>query len=116
MKREFLLLAVVLLSGCGSINTVLREDDYAQRELTDLKTRCETIPRVYSGVAYDFCSLNAEYKYGTDTSGPLLAGALLDGVLSGALDTLALPYTLYHQANEGSMTIRRQTWTPEAKR
>lgn len=116
MKKEFLLSAVVLLTGCGSINTVLREDDYAQRELTDLKTRCETIPRVYSGVAYDFCSLNAEYKHPKDNAGPLLASALLDGALSGVLDTLVLPYTLYHQANEGSMIIKLQTWTPAIRK
>ena len=46
--------------GCGTINTVARGDYVTKRNLKKAKTYCESIPRVYSGVSYDFCRLNGE--------------------------------------------------------
>jgi uncharacterized protein YceK len=58
-------------------------------------------------VSYDFCSLNAPLKKGLDaqdhTNAPAIV--LVDVVMSGAFDTLLLPYTIYRQAADGSIVI-----------
>lgn len=91
----------LLLSGCGTVNTVLRDDLAATRELRKQKTYCQSIPRVYSGVAFDFCLLNAQ----PDVTGVLVPAVLVDIVASCALDTLALPYTIYRQSTDGNIGI-----------
>lgn len=54
--RTLAVLGIVSLavSGCGTFNTVFRDDIAATRELRKQKTYCEAIPRIYSGVAFDF--------------------------------------------------------------
>ncbi|MGY2288878.1 YceK/YidQ family lipoprotein [Pseudomonas sp. SDO528_S397] len=95
----------VALSGCGSLNTVLRDDVAATRELRRHKTYCQSIPRVYSGVAFDFCLLNAAPDY----TGVLVPLVLVDITASGIVDTVVLPYTLYRQNAEGNIGIY---WRP----
>ena len=89
------------LSGCGTVSTVLQNDEDAARSLRKQKTYCQSIPRVYSGLAYDFCVLNAP----PDPTGFLVPFVLLDLVLSGVGDTVTLPYTIYRQATDGNITI-----------
>ena len=48
-----------VLSGCGSALTVLQDEADVARDLRKQKTYCQSIPRIYSGLAYDFCVLNA---------------------------------------------------------
>lgn len=112
MRKGILGLAILLLSGCGTINTVFRDDEYSGRELRKLNTHCDEIARVYSGVTYNFCQLNAKPASNTDKSGGLLAGVLLDGAISGVLDTVVLPYTLYRQMADGNIVIPNSTWQP----
>jgi len=89
------------LSGCGTVSTVLQNDEDAARGLRKQKTYCQSIPRIYSGLAYDFCVLNAP----PDPTGVLVPLVLLDLALSGALDTVALPYTVYRQGADGNLRI-----------
>jgi uncharacterized protein YceK len=89
------------LSGCGTVSTVLQNDEDAARSLRKQKTYCQSIPRIYSGLAYDFCVLNAP----PDPTGVLVPLILLDLALSGALDTVALPYTVYRQGVDGNIRI-----------
>ncbi|KAF1033090.1 MAG: hypothetical protein GAK37_00231 [Pseudomonas sp.] len=96
---------VFVLSGCGTLNTVLRDDMAATRELRRQKTYCQTIPRVYSGLAFDFCLLNAPPDY----TGVLVPLVLLDITASGIADTVLLPYTLYRQNVDGNIGIY---WRP----
>ncbi|VVP96869.1 hypothetical protein PS918_03775 [Pseudomonas fluorescens] len=93
------------LSGCGTVATVLQDDAAAAQGLRRQKTYCQSIPRVYSGLAYDFCVLNAP----PDPTGVLVPLVLLDLALSGALDTVALPYTVYRQGQDGNISIY---WRP----
>lgn len=81
----------LVLAGCGTVSTVLQDDASAAQGLRKQKTYCQSIPRVYSGLAYDFCVLNAP----PDPTGMLVPFVLLDLALSGVLDTAVLPYTLY---------------------
>ncbi|MFJ2488688.1 YceK/YidQ family lipoprotein [Pseudomonas sp. NPDC087639] len=90
-----------VLSGCGSALTVLQDDADVARDMRKQKTYCQSISRIYSGLAYDFCVLNAP----PDPSGYLVPFVLLDLPLSGAFDTVVLPYTIYRQVTEGHLSI-----------
>lgn len=100
-------IALVTVSGCGSLNTVVRDDAAAARELRKQKTYCQSIPRVYSGVAFDFCLLHAA----PDPTGILVPFVLLDITVSGIVDTVVLPYTVYRQSTDGNISIY---WRPGA--
>lgn len=90
-----------LLAGCGSVLSVLQDDADVARDMCKQKTYCQSIPRIYSGLAFDFCVLNAP----PDPSGVLLPFVLLDLPLSGVFDTVALPYTVYRQVTDGNLGI-----------
>jgi uncharacterized protein YceK len=95
----------LVLTGCGTAATVLQDDADAAQGLRKQKTYCQSIPRVYSGLAHDFCVLNAP----PDPTGFLVPFILLDLTLSGALDTVVLPYTIYRQSVDGNIQIY---WRP----
>lgn len=113
--RVALLLLVVALGGCGSAMTVNRGDSADVRDMRLDKTYCTHIPRVYSGVVYNFCTLNGESggAYQRDAQLPLpytplgyyVYWPLVDGVLSAATDTLVLPYTIFRQQRDGSIEL-----------
>jgi uncharacterized protein YceK len=107
MKTLAMLLAAMIFTGCGTFQTVVRSDEAAAKSLKEQKTYCGAVPRIYSGVTYDFCSLHAppglgidEYKYNNGT--PFV---LIDVVISGVLDTMLLPYTIYRQQADGSIIV-----------
>ncbi|MFR0691518.1 YceK/YidQ family lipoprotein [Enterobacterales bacterium AE_CKDN230030158-1A_HGKHYDSX7] len=115
MYRFWPLLAAALLAGCGSVRTV---DSDAQASVKELKlgnTYCTEIPRIYSGVAYNFCALHGDpggsYQHSAGLTPPPpdspqgLYWPLFDGVLSAATDTLMLPYTVYRQQRDGSIEL-----------
>lgn len=90
-----------ILSGCGTASSVLQMDADVARDLRKQKTYCQSIPRIYSGLAFDFCVLHAP----PDPTGVLLPFVLLDLPLSGVLDTVVLPYTVYQQVSGGNLGI-----------
>lgn len=106
------LLAVLLLSACGTTNTVLRDEHSAVQKLRDLHTYCESFPRVYSGVGYDICKLNAKpvrvHDEGLSEIENIRAVpfAFLDIIFSAVFDTLALPYTIYRQNRDGNIELK----------
>ncbi|UXH38167.1 YceK/YidQ family lipoprotein [Pseudomonas promysalinigenes] len=97
----------LLLTGCGTINTVFSSDEQTAQGLASAQTRCEALPRVYSGVFYNLCILHgppqvAEQVPGAPAGIPL---RLIDFIPSGVFDTLLLPYTISVQATEGSLEL-----------
>jgi len=96
-----------LLSGCGSIITVVRDDTVTSQYLAEAKSYCGAVPRVYSGLMFDFCLLHAppadEHNY--KTTPPILE--VFDMGLSAITDTVLLPYTLIRQHNDGSIEVNR---------
>lgn len=100
-----LIAALLALNGCGTVSTVLRDEAAAKNDLRKLKTYCQSIPRIYSGVAFDFCALHAA----PDPTGILIPFVLVDIVMSGVADTAVLPYTIYRQATDGNLSIY---WQP----
>lgn len=105
MKPLLPLFLILTCAGCGTINTAFREDAVTARNLSERKSDCELLPRVYSGVMYGFCILNAEQAQRTGDGE--VQFQLLDMAASGALDTLLLAYTVYLQQREGSIAVSR---------
>lgn len=99
------MLALGLL-GCGTINTVVRGDSVTRQNLNHVKSPCATIPRIYSGVFYDMCALRGKPSRTALWLGPGPEWMLVDLALSGVLDTVALPYTIYGQVSEGSIDLK----------
>lgn len=95
-----------MLLGCGTVNTVIKGDSVTRRNLSRVKSPCETIPRIYSGVSYDICVLRGKPSRIALWMGLGPELMLIDVALSGALDTLALPYTIYEQINEGPINLK----------
>ncbi|MGY2288879.1 YceK/YidQ family lipoprotein [Pseudomonas sp. SDO528_S397] len=98
------------MSGCGTINTVLRPDAVASQNLKETRSHCENIPRIYSGVIYGFCTLNGEPDSDKTQTRDVTGGwpfFAAEFVASGVLDTLVLPYTVYRQNKDGSIEIYR---------
>lgn len=100
-------LLAVLLSGCG---TMMTTSDYGiskvQTESYARTTKCRSIPRVYSGVAYDACNTLLGETTGTlSTQQWLIVPYFIDGIASLLGDTLLLPYSIYMQADAGSLPV-----------
>lgn len=110
MKRLILAsLVTACVSGCGTINSTFTDDQTARQRLKAQGTRCEVIPRVYSGVAYDFCTLHADPASGPGPAGVAVNDVpvvLFDFLFSAVADTFALPYTVYLQHRDGSLALR----------
>ncbi|HEN8719717.1 TPA: YceK/YidQ family lipoprotein [Pseudomonas putida] len=91
------------LSGCGTIQTV-SDESKAVDNLARWESSCHSIPRAYSGFAYQFCNLNGPARSGNHWSADTI---FVDMGLSAIADTLILPYTGYQQLRWGSVPIRR---------
>lgn len=107
MKTQAMLLAALALAGCGTVQTVMQSDEAAAKSLREEKTYCGAVPRIYSGVTFDFCMMHAELRDGVDAFEYNNAnfGMLVDAAASGVLDTLLLPYTIYKQHADGSIIV-----------
>ena len=107
-------LAVMLLAGCtgcASVTTWHYSDDKLATFLQERRTHCESLPRIYSGFHLDFCWLDSEPQriYG---SAPM-ALLMVDGLLSGIADTIALPVTAVRQHEYGDIPLAHSTRIPE---
>lgn len=118
MKRIVLLALTLTLGACGHITTVFQGDVATSNYLLNHKSSCGAVPRVYSGVMFDFCMLYAEAAdndRNSPSSGPgSMPGLFVDMAFSGVMDTLVLPYTIYRQATDGSIEISRRNWKRES--
>ncbi|MFW9081413.1 YceK/YidQ family lipoprotein [Pseudomonas sp. P2757] len=107
MRIQAVTLAAMMLAGCGTVQTVVRSDQTAVDDLKEKKTYCGAVPRIYSGLTYDFCLLHAERPQPVDTFNfnNATPAVFFDAAASGVLDTLLLPYTIYKQNADGSIII-----------
>ncbi|WP_462383767.1 YceK/YidQ family lipoprotein [Pseudomonas sp. Marseille-QA0892] len=105
MKIRIVWVAALALSGCGSVDTLTNERS-AANDLARWDSRCGAIPRVYSGVFYQFCNLNSPPRHQHDPkTSP--ESILFDMGLSAIVDTVVIPYTAYQQIRQGSIEVRR---------
>lgn len=106
MKTWILICIAAALTGCGTVKT-LNDEAGAADDLARWKTSCNTIPRVYSGLSYQFCNLNSPSRSGPHWSAPTIA---VDMVISGIADTIVTPYTAYQQYQRGDIQVRRKEY------
>lgn len=105
MKFILIVFTAAVLSACSSLTTVGSSDQEIASSLKRQGTYCENIPRVYSGVAYDFCHLHSSRdRVYIDW---YLGFYLIDGLASGLVDTMLLPYTSYKQYKDGSLSVQQ---------
>ena len=105
-RKSAVLILALSLTGCGTVNTVIRSDDVVKKNMNEIETKCDSIPRVYSGVSYDFCYLHARPEstyHGIPSSSPPLI--FVDILFSGVIDTVILPYSIYKQSQDGSIKV-----------
>lgn len=98
-----LLMALLTMAGCGTFHTFAPDNGRVQINYMGHKSYCTSIPRIYSGVMYDFCEIYGEpNNEGTDTPKHLFA---FDFMCSAVLDTVILPYTIFRQINDGNIRV-----------
>ena len=103
MRIAFVLLSFFWLSGCGTVTTLANSDQQISSKLLKRNTYCHSVTRVYSGVAYDLCTLHSKPS-GIEIDW-VLGFYMFDGALSAVADTLVLPYTIFQQSTEGSLQV-----------
>jgi uncharacterized protein YceK len=104
-KEMLFCIIIASLLGCGTIKTVSKDGSVARSDLKAVKSPCDSIPRIYSGVAYNICALRGKPSRAALWMGGGAELALIDLALSGVLDTAVLPYTIYEQINQGSIKL-----------
>ena len=103
MKYFVVLLSIAFMSGCGTFTTLTSSDSEIARNLNKKNSGCVSVPRVYSGVAYNMCKLNSN---GNSIYFLPMAGVYLtDSVFSAVTDTVVLPYTVYAQKQDGNLNL-----------
>ncbi|HEY8568991.1 YceK/YidQ family lipoprotein [Microbulbifer sp.] len=96
-------IGLMILSGCGTVTTLTNTDRQIASNLKRQNSSCVSIPRVYSGVAYNMCKLNSNGS--SIYFAPLIGVYVVDSIFSAATDTVALPYTVYAQSQKGNLNI-----------
>ncbi len=98
---SILLLPLMLsLSGCGTIATTFQSESQLQQDLELKASRCNSLPKAYSGINYHACTMNSKRPL-TPTAYLYWSFMVVDLPLSFVADTLLLPYTLYQQQTKG---------------
>lgn len=107
IQLTLILYGALTTFGCSTVKTLNPKDDRVHIEYHGQKTYCEGIPRVYSGFSYTICQLRTEPSKDSNLGGNIngVPVVVIDSVCSLAADTLALPYTLVRQINEGSLGV-----------
>jgi uncharacterized protein YceK len=99
--------SVLLCCSCATVKTLDPPGNHVNISHYGKKSYCDDIPRIYSGLAYNFCLMYGEPSR-TVNIGDSLNGVpfvLLDTVFSAATDTLVLPYTIVTQSQKGSIKV-----------
>ena len=107
--KFLVILSVLIITGCGTVHTVILGDNVVKTNLQEIDTKCDSIPRVYSGLSYDFCYLHARpvstYEGPSTNSAPLI---FFDMIFSALIDTVLLPYSVYKQTQDGSIKVKER--------
>jgi uncharacterized protein YceK len=107
MKLIVVVILAVFIAGCGTLKTTALDEPRIEIGTKSKKSLCTEIPRIYSGVFYNVCWLNRETNI-NNTYSPNRRGVpyiVVDMVMSGLLDTILLPYSIYKQVEVGSIKV-----------
>ena len=106
-RCSVLILFVLLCSSCGTIKSLNHDNGEVEIKHSMVKTNCDKISQIYSGVRYDMCLLDSERK----SSPPYIIDPLwltsIDIVASAVADTIVLPYTAYQQVKNGDLVVEK---------
>jgi uncharacterized protein YceK len=106
LKVFFILFLSYHLVACGSLKTVTASNYKIAYDLKRHKTHCSVSTRIYSGVVYDFCRINAKPQ-GTYVNGVESMFFIIDiFLLSPVMDTILLPITIPQQIIYGNPKIK----------
>ena len=108
MEMKAIVIALILgLSACATVKTLPPSTTHVDIEYEGKRSYCDSIPRVYSGVAYNLCTLFGEPnpRANINTTMHTIPLFMLDSGLCLVTDTLALPYTIYTQNKHGSIDV-----------
>lgn len=106
INKLLIFLTITLLCSCGTVKSLNTSDNEVEIHHYLVKTNCEEISHIYSGVQYDLCLLNSERKnvpprFQLD---PLWLTSI-DILLSAITDTVILPYTIYQQTTKENVKV-----------
>lgn len=107
MKIVAMIMLALCCCSCATVLTIAPDNNHVRIEYRGKKSYCKDIPRVYSGVMYNFC-----YLYGEPSRTPNLGSTVggtpffvIDATLSLVADTIVIPYTAYQQAEKGNIKV-----------
>jgi uncharacterized protein YceK len=107
LRKLLLFLTVCFCCSCGTIKTISPEKDHVVIKYHGKKSSCEEIPRIYSGVSYNFCLLYGEPSEKEDLGGGFngVPWFVFDTAFSVVADTVVLPYTIVTQSKKGNIKV-----------
>jgi uncharacterized protein YceK len=100
LKLYIQIVCISAISGCATIYTLTADTESFHKEVC--ANNCSTVPRIYSGTIMDLCGVF------TPDGGQGSAIMFYDLFLSLPLDTVVLPYTIYGQITEGSLSKKSE--------
>jgi uncharacterized protein YceK len=103
-------LVVHRLDITRTIKTLYVEENKVDIKHPLVKTNCDEIYHVYSGVQYNLCLLHSERKTPHKLHVNLFDRvwlASVDIIFSSVMDTVVLPYTTYQQIEYGSLKVNK---------
>lgn len=103
----FLALLALCTSSCATIKTIAPEKNHINISYYGKKSYCENIPRIYSGISYNFCLLYGEPSKRINIGNSInnVPFVFIDSVFSVVSDTVVLPYTIAMQSQKGSIKV-----------
>lgn len=105
---KYLLAAIIFsLSGCATVKTLPPTTSHVSIEHYGKRSYCRSIPRIYSGFAYNLCKLHGEPSRQENLGDSFnnIPFFVIDGSFSLVADTVALPFTIYTQNKHGSIDV-----------
>lgn len=107
MKMLFSMILLLGLTACATVTTLPPSTTHVSIEHEGKKSYCQSIPRVYSGFAFNLCKLNGEPSRHENLGSSInsVPFFVIDGAFSLVADTVVLPYTLYTQNQHGSIDV-----------
>lgn len=107
MKMLLSVMVLFGLSACATVKTLPPSTTHVSIEHEGKKSYCQSIPRVYSGFAFNLCKLNGEPSRQENLGSSInnVPFFIIDGTFSLVADTVVLPYTLYTQNQHGSIDV-----------
>ena len=107
MKGFTPILLALFTCSCATIKTIDPPQNHINISHYGKKSYCENIPRIYSGISYNFCLLYGEPSKRVNIGSSLnnVPFVAIDTIFSAVSDTVVLPYTIVMQAEKGSIKV-----------